>query len=180
MQPYRITESFPNNYEYTIPSNAKFIVSYSQNNEPKATFVYGEKLGSRHSSDIFELTTEALIDKQSLYEHLTKLDSLQTTHKIDMSSIEVTPISELPEQNRLDDFFNKSTEQTSHSWLIVHVLGKVITAFRDYKMKQGNHDRYNKSFTYNETLVIKWLFIIAFGALISLVIWSHIIDWFGL
>ena len=180
LKPYRITENFPNGYEHTIPSNAKFIVKYSQNNESAVTFVYCEKLGYRHNSDIFELTPDALIDKQSLYEHLTKLDSLHTTHKIDMSSIEVTPINELPEQKRLDNFFNKSTKQTSRSWLIVHVLGKVITALRAYKMKQDNHDRYNKSFTYNESLVTKWIFIIAFGALISLVIGSQIIDWFGL
>jgi hypothetical protein len=180
LKPYRITESFPNGYEHTIPSNVKFIVRYSQNNEPKVTFIYSKKLVYRDSSDIFELTPNALINKQSLYEHLTKLDSLHTTHKIDMGSIEVTPINELPEQKRLDDFFNKSTKQTSHSWLFVHVLGKAITGFRAYKMKQGNHDLYNKSFTYNESLVTKWLFIIVFGALISLVIGSHIIDLFDL
>lgn len=180
LKPYRITESFPNGYEHTIPSKAKFIVRYSQENEPKATFVYSEKLAFRDNSDIFELTPDSLVNKQTLYDHLTKLDSLHITHKIDISSIEVTPISELPEQKRLDDVFKKSTKQTSHSWLTVHILGKTITVFRAYKMKQGNHDRYNKSFTYNELLVTKWLFIIVFGALICLVIRSLIIDLFGL
>ena len=115
LQPERITESFPNGYEYTIPSNAKFIVRYSQNNEPKATFVYGEKLGFRDNSDIFKLTPDALINKQSLHEHLINLASLYTAHKIDIDSIEVFTISELPEQKRLNDFYNKSAIQNSHS-----------------------------------------------------------------
>lgn len=176
----RITDTFPNGYEHTIPSNAKFIIRYSQNNDPKATFVYGEKLGFRDNSDIFGLTPDALVDKQSLYEHLIKLDSLYTTHNIDINSIEVINISELPEQKRFDNFYNQSAKQTPHSWLVVHVLGKAITVFRAYKIKQSNHDRYNKSFTYNEKVVTKWMFIIIFSTLITLVIGSHIIDWFGL
>ncbi|MCG9966426.1 hypothetical protein [Shewanella cutis] len=180
LNPYRITENFPNGFEYTVPSNAKFVVRYSQNNEPKAAFIYREKLSYSHTSDIFELTAKSLIDKQSLHEHITKLDSLHTTHKVDIPSIEIIPISELPEQKRLDDFFNKSRKETSRSWLFVHVLGKAITVYRAYKMKQSNHDRYNKNFTYNESLVTKWLFIIAFSVLIILVMREHIIDLFEL
>ncbi|ARC92148.1 hypothetical protein B6A42_08610 [Vibrio coralliilyticus] len=87
--------------------------------------------------------------------------------------------SELLEKKRLDHFYDQSTIQPSYSWLFVHVLGKAVTMFRTHKMNKDNYDRYNKSFTYYEKLTIKWIFLVSFGALIGIVLGSHLIDWLG-
>jgi hypothetical protein len=130
LKPQRVTATFPNGNEYTVPSNASFIVSCLQNDKRKATFVYKEKLPYKHDSDIFELTPDVLTDKQSLHEHLTNLHTLQTSHDIDLDSIEVTDVVELPDYKRLEDFYTKSTTQSSYSWPVVHVLGRTLTALR--------------------------------------------------
>ncbi|OED90095.1 hypothetical protein A1QE_17430 [Vibrio breoganii ZF-55] len=177
LQPTRLNITFPSEHEYTVPSDAKFILKYVQDGKPKANFIFADKLRVKDNPEVFQFTSESLSNKNALRKHIADLNGLHQSHRIDPESIEITAVDEMPEYMRLEDFYTKSIKLDGNSWLVVNVLGRIVTFYRRYKMKQGNHDRYNKSFTYNEKLVTKWLLFLAFGALIIIVLGNQLIDW---
>ncbi|MEZ8861912.1 hypothetical protein [Vibrio sp. 10N.247.311.51] len=179
LQSERLSITFPNKYEYTVPSDAKFIIKYVQDGKPIANFIYKEKLRFKDNPKVFEFTLESLASKRTIQKHIADLHESLQSHKIDLESLDITAVDEMPEYKRLESFYTKSTKLDANSWLVVNVLGKVDTFYRRHKMKQGNHDRYSKSFTYNEKLVTKWVLVLAFGALITVVLGHQAMDWLG-
>ncbi|CAK2132806.1 conserved hypothetical protein [Vibrio crassostreae] len=181
LKPWRVFDEKPDGKEFVISSLSKYIVKYTENGIDRSVNVIKSEHWFHHNKIEFQLTPNHLESIETLESHLKSLTTLETEHGIELDSINVRAVKDLPEVKRLDNFYTNDLKLEHSSWFTVHILGELFSRLRSYTMRRDNFDRNNKSnFSFNELLGIKWLFIIVFSSLILLVVSSELWSFFSL
>ncbi|HAS8568858.1 TPA: hypothetical protein I7778_14055 [Vibrio vulnificus] len=170
LKPWRVFDEKPDGQEFVLSSLAQYIVKYTENGIDKSINVYRDGHWFSSNKKEFQLSPEHLESIESLESHLKNLQTLETEHGIELDSISVQSVKDLPEVKRLDDFYTTEHKLEHRSWFTVHILGALFNKLQTYQMKRSNFDRNNKgSFSFSELLAIKWLLAIPFLVLIFIV-----------
>lgn len=175
LKPWRVFDEKPDGKEFVISSLSKYVVKYTENGTDRSVNVYKNGHWFHHNKAEFQLTPDHIESVDTLDSHLKSLKTLETEHGIELDSINVLSVKDLPEVKRLDSFYTNDLKLEHSSWFTVHILGELFSRLSSYTMRRDNFDSNNKSdFSFNELLGIKWLFIIVFSSLILLVVSSEL------
>lgn len=165
-----ISYQTPNGHKITIPNTVQYIVEALLDGKPAFFYIYRNgPLFSWNRKD-FQLKPDTLANKTTLEKHFANLNTLEALG-IEHSSIKVIDVEELDEMKRMNDFYiQEDTLEETPSWIIVHILGRLLAKYDHYKMNRKNAGRYTRSFSYNELLIIKWLPIFFLSGLFILAV----------
>ncbi|HAS6777664.1 TPA: hypothetical protein I7305_17200 [Vibrio parahaemolyticus] len=160
----------PNGRKITIPDIVQYIVEAPLHGKPRFFYIYRIGRSFSRNKKEFQLEPNMLVNKTTLEKHFSNLNTLEALG-IERTSIKVIDVEELDEMKRINDFYiEEDTLDETYSWIAVHILGRLLAKYDNYKLSRINADRYTRSFSYNELLIIKWLPLFFLSALFILAV----------
>lgn len=175
LQCVQVKDKKPNGQEFIIPSTTQYIVRYTQNNDRMSSDITRAGPWFSYNHKCFNLEPKHLESTDILETHLKSLSTLESQEGIDLSSIEVLNVSELSEMKRMNEHYTQEGELKPSGWFITRVIGKILYFVSHYRMNRSNHDRRNEYYSYNEELLLDFIFITLFSTLTIIAIGNEIL-----